>query len=173
MRKYLLVLLALFILSGCGRQQPAVETVTDDAGIPDMANEEYEILLFVPQEAAAYDSGEACSGRQFRHKEGDYRIDTRKLYADSAESAIRQITGKSAEEITVIQTQRFSLPEYRFAWYDDGENHRADLVCDGDQFYGIIFSWPEAVGNRYSDLMSQVFASFGISSSTQVISANE
>ena len=106
-----------------------METVNDDLSLPAASlQEEYDILLYIPQDAVLYTEGEAFSGKEYRHSAGDYRIRTQHLFADSAQSAIRQLSGRCADDLTVIGTRRFDLPEYRFAWYENGENHRADLV---------------------------------------------
>ncbi len=171
MKKWFCILLAFLFMSGCGGPQPVMETVTDDMAQTVSYQPEYEILIYIPQDVTVLSEDAAGTWEVYLHKDGDYRIETKTLFADTAQSAIRQITGLNAEELTVLETKRFDLPEYRFVWFSEGSNHRADLVQDGEQFYCVIFSTAEAVGNSCKEIMTQVFASFGISAADDNSSA--
>jgi len=163
MRKWLCFTIFLLFV-GCSSPKPTFETVTDEAVLSVTGQEEYEILVYIPQDVVLSSDAVADNGMVYRQEDGSYYYETKILLADTADSAVRQISGRERDEMTVIQTSRFGLPEYRFAWYDNGFNHRADLVQDGLQFYCVIFSAAETAGNSCQDVMAQVFASFGISS---------
>lgn len=163
MRKWLCLTMFL-LLVGCSGPRPAIETVTDEAVQSVSGQEKYEILVYTPQDVVLYSDASAGSGKVYQQEEGSYQYETKILLADTAQSAIRQISGREYDDLTVIQTSRFGLPEYRFAWYQDGFNCRADVVQDGQQFYCVIFSVAETAGNSCKEVMAQVFASFGISS---------
>jgi len=162
MKKWLCFLLCLFVV-GCSRSEPTVETVTDEAVMSVSGQQNYEILVYIPNDVVSSSAPDQC-GIVYRQEDGSYQYETKLFLADTVDSAIRQICGQESGDLTVIETSRFGLPEYRFAWYEDGFNHRADLVQDGQQYYALIFSTPEEMGNSCQKVMAQVFASFGISS---------
>ena len=69
-------------------------------------------------------------------------------------------------ELEVLETRRFGLPEYRFAWAsasDEGNYvSQASLVEDGSYYYALIFSVREEMGSAYEGCAEAVFSSFGL-----------
>lgn len=120
------------------------------------------IRVFVPADAQLMAQDPAKPGERYLHKDGDYSICTRKLLGTTAEGVIGQITGISAEELTILETQRFGLPEYRFSWYEDGLCCRGDVIQDGELFYAVVVSIQEELGGEYGNLAAQVFSSIGL-----------
>lgn len=163
------MLLGLFCLWGCGKtEQTAVETVGDDLSLQTSLGEEmlYDISIYVPSDVTQQTSDPASNVQVYAHESGEYEIYTQRLIAPSEESAIRQLTGRQKDELTVIRTQRFNLPEYRFAWFDDksGQSCRADMVQDGDVFYAVVFAVDQACSMDYRPVMAEVFSTFGLNS---------
>ena len=166
MKKWLFI--ALFaVFAGCAKTETAWETVQDEAfeQVSVSGNDLCRILVFTPEDAREVAQG-GNSGRVFSNAGGEYKIKTRHFFADSTESAIRQVTGRNQNEITVLEANRFGLPEYRFAWNEAGESGsydcRAELVRDGNIWYSVETAVREGLENDYEDLSLQVFSSFGL-----------
>ncbi len=156
-----LMLVLSMALCGCqGETKGVVETVEDEISV--FSEDSFmEISVFVPQEEGTIQL--SAAPESFTGDDENYHIQTRRLLASSAESALRQLTGNAA--VTVLQTSRFQLPEYRFAWTEQGAEtlcYRGRMVQDGDVFYAVLFGVKESAGNKYDSLMAQVFSSFGL-----------
>lgn len=165
-RVYVLMLAGLLMFAvGCAGQSVR-ETVSDEvvetfSPVDDL----YRIHLYIPEEMAeqpSVSSGETA----YLHKDGTASITTGHLRSNSADNAVSFLSGKEASELTVIETKRFGLPEFRFAWYEDAEGglfRRADVVQDGEVFYYVLFDVKEEAGSDFDQLMAQVFSTFGLS----------
>ena len=159
--------LCLFtLLCGC-RAEPDWETVDDDAVLQVSAEVEppYIITYGIPDDA----SMEPLSARNrslYVGENGDYEILTDALSAASLDDAIHQISGFGEKDLSILETTRFGLPEYRFAWAsssDEGEFvSQASLVQDGDYYYALVFSVRQGLGGKYDDCAGAVFSSFGL-----------
>ena len=88
------------------------------------------------------------------------------ITAPNLDEALRAVSGFGADELEVLETRRFGLPEYRFAWAsasDEGNYvSQASLVEDGSYYYALIFSVREEMGSAYEGCAEAVFSSFGI-----------
>lgn len=96
---------------------------------------------------------------------GDYRIETSVFLASGLDSAVHQLSGLDAHGLTIVETVRFDLPEYHFAWYDgsgEGLLRQADLVLDGETCYAVVCSRTEAAGPEGDAMTRSVFSSFGL-----------
>ena len=157
--------MAAFLLTGCQKPQPEREMVQYDAS-PTLAEstDVYDISIFLPPDVTVQENTSAENRKRYLHNGGAYELYTSVFLADSAESAMRMVTGRQADMLSVIETERFGLPEYRFAWYEEdaSANCRADLVQDGDRFYAVVFSVEEEAGNAYNELMAEVFSTIGL-----------
>lgn len=167
MRKLLLCFLLVgTLLCGC-RAEPDWETVDDDAVLQVSAVVEapYVITYSVPDDA----SMEPLSAKNrslYVGENGDYEIFSDALSAASLDDAMRQVSGFGEGDLSVLETTRFGLPEYRFAWAsssDEGEYvSQASLVKDGDYYYALVFSVRQGLGGKYDDCAAAVFSSFGL-----------
>ncbi len=164
-RCFPIVLILTLLLCGC-RAEPDWETV-DDAAVQVSATVEppYIITYGVPADA----SMEPLSARNrglYVGEGGEYEIMSDVISAASLDDALRQISGFGLDELDVIETSRFGLPEYRFAWSsasDEGEYvSEASLVQDGGYYYALIFSTRQGLSGKYDDCAEEVFASFGL-----------
>ncbi len=168
MRKYILLALCLALaapLFAC-RAEPDWETVDDEtvqAAAP--VEPPYVITYSVPGDS----SMEPFSARDrslYIGEDGEYEILSDALKAASLDDALRQVSGFGEDQLELIETTRFDLPAYRFAWSsasDEGEYvSQASLVKDGDYYYALVFSVREGLGEKYDDCAEAVFASFGL-----------
>lgn len=150
----------LLLLVGCSVQPTAWETVAD-VPASGQGNMEYEIMVGLP-ETALTDESETC-----RHYEtADLQVDVWTFFVSDMDTAVRQLSGFEAEKLTVLQTSRFGLPEYQFAWYcqteEGGRLCRADLVMDGMTCYAVVCSFLEDAGESAWTEARQVLSSFGL-----------
>ncbi len=162
-----LLLCLVLLLSGCSAAAPVWETVDDvmpaqPAG--SWLDQASTILIGVPEglELLASADGYCLYG----DPSGDYEVETSIYLASSLDSAVRQLSGYDADRLLIIETTRFNLPEYHFAWYSETEEggrlNQADLVLDGTSCYAVVCSSLEASGNAYDQETRQVFSSFGL-----------
>jgi len=153
------------LLAGC-QAEVQWETVDDtviEASAP--AEEPYVIIFGVPTDADLAPMSE--EGRKlYVQEEGDYEILSDVITAPNLDQALRQVSGFGEGEIDVVETRRFGLPAYRFAWAsasDEGNYlSQASLVADGNYYYALIFSVHEEEGTAYDDCAEAVFDSFGL-----------
>lgn len=163
--RWLLIPALAVALSGCSA--PVTwETVEDPTITVSAAVEQPYLITFgVPEDTLQPVSGED-GGKLYVQQNGDYEIYSEVLTASDRDTAIRMVSGFDAEDLDIVETERFGLPEYRFAWVsasDEGNFvSQASVVEDGDYFYTLIFSVREDAGNQYDDCAQAVFASFGV-----------
>lgn len=142
------------------------ETVDDESvAASSPAEEPYVITFGVPEDVEPEPMQEGnCS--LYVQEDGDYEILSDVIVAPNLDEALRAVSGFGEEELEPLRTERFGLPEYRFAWAsssDEGEYlSEAALVEDGNYYYALIFSVREEAGNAYDDCAQSVFSSFGI-----------
>jgi hypothetical protein len=164
-RWYLAILLFFTVLlGGCG-EAAVTEFVTDSVPVSAPVDPRYEVTVSVPQEAQGALPPRGAE-RVYRPADGRYEIEVKSLLAESAESAVHQLSGFPAEELNVVKTSRFSMPEYRFAWYApdgaDGWVCRADLLQDGERFYCVICRVRESAEENCGQLAVEVFSTVGL-----------
>ena len=154
------------LLCGCAAETTTWETVDDtivEASAP--AEEPYIITFGVP-EGVGIEPIHEGNRNLYLHEDGAYEILSDVVTAPNADDAIRQVSGFDAGDLDVVETTRFGLPEYRFAWTsasDEGTYvSQAAVVEDGSYYYVLVFSAREEVGNAYDNCAEAVFDSFGI-----------
>ena len=169
MKKAVLLACALgALLCGCAAAEPAWETV-DDTIVQDTGSyldSTYTMLFDVPADAQ---EDALCSGdgrTVYTNAAGDYEIVGQTMLCADADTAVRRLSGFSPENLDVIETTRFGLPEYRFAWYTSGDEGgslcRADVLLDGTVCYALTFSARERCGSTYDSTAEQVFATLSL-----------
>ncbi len=166
MKQYILMLcmLCAVVLGGCG-EAAVTELVTDSIPASAAAGKAYEIAVSVPAEAqnTVLRRGTECV---YRPEDGRFEIVTKQLLAESVESAVHQLSGYAAEELSVSGTTRFSMPEYRFAWFvpdgEDGWVCRAAMLQDGKRFYCVLCRVRESAEENCGQLAMEVFSTVGL-----------
>lgn len=154
------------LLCGCASEATTWETVDDtivEASGP--AEEPYIITFGIPEDVGIEPLHEG-NRNLYSHKEDQYEILSDVVTAPNADDAIRQVSGFDAEDLDVVETTRFGLPEYRFAWVSESDEgsyvSQAAVVEDGSYYYALVFSVREEAGNAYDSCAEEVFSSFGI-----------
>ena len=161
----LAVLTALAVLAGCSAPVTVWETVDDEVVEASGPLEEPYIITFgVPRDVSepVTDGGRSL----YVQEDGDYEILSDVFTAPNRDEAIRAVSGYEPSALTVLETERFGLPEYQFSWVSTSDEgtfvSQAALVEDGSYYYALVFSVREELGNQYDDCAEAVFSSFGV-----------
>lgn len=155
--------LALALLAGCSG--PIWETVDDQLpgeAVPVWQETAYTISAGLPEEAVLV--SEEAGLQRYRVDETGMEVESRVFLAWSPAAAVRMLSGREAADLTILETARFGLPQYQFAWYDasTGRLCRADLILDGMTGYALVCSLPEDQGADLAAASQPVFGSFGL-----------
>ena len=162
-----IVCLLCLILTLAGCAAPVWETVEDfvpaePAGL--WQEDAYCIEIGVPEGIALTEqspTGCLYEGEQMT-------VETMTFLSSDYHGAVEQISGFSSDRLHILQTDRFGMPEYQFAWVSQAEEgarlHRADLVMDGTVCYAVVCTVPE--GTAAMEEVSAVFSTFGLSDRT-------
>ena len=171
MKKAVAVILLLGVLTlvGCAaKQEPVWETVEDGGEVRQASylGEAYTMMFDVPQDAVLQTFSGEPGKAVYEQADGDYTILSEVLLCADADEAIRRVSGFDADQLSVIETNRFGMPEYQFAWYAGGDEggriYRADVLVDDLYCYALTFSVREGLGSFYDTTEKQVFASYSL-----------
>ena len=165
---FILSLLLLAGLCGCSRAETVWETVDDvmPAEPVSYLDEAYSMNYDVPQDAAAQTFAPEPGKTVWEQTEGDYEIVSEVFLTSGIDDAIRRLSGFEPEQLRVMMTSRYGMPEYQFAWYSAGDEggrlYRADVLMDDLYCYALTFSVREGLGGLYDTTTEQVFSSFSL-----------
>lgn len=164
--KWILSVALLLALTGCSAA-PTWETV-EDASLQEMVQAaSYEIQMALPDGAELV--WETDTEKQYQLNQME--IETIRYYAADLNAAVEYVSGFAADQLDILETSRFGMPEYRFAWCSQSEEgvrlYQADLVMDGMTCYALVCSAPESAG-AFHDQARQVFSAFGLSAAEVV-----
>ena len=161
MKKWMVMLLAALLLSGCGSEE-TMETVADEWVVPVMA-EPSQIQVKLPGEAAMPVS-ESDSGRLYLCR--DYEIALQTLSSGDLDASLRSVTGYGREALTVLETLRSDMPCYEFTWTCAGEEGdrigQGILMDDGSYHYVMTALWDAEKTESMQIIWSEVFSSFDV-----------
>lgn len=161
MKKIAILFAALLFLSGCARAETTAETVADVWEVP-AAAEPREIHLELPGEALEC-AMESETGRLYLGSSYDVMVQT--LAGGDLSATLRELTGFSEDEITVIQTRTEYPKRWEFAWAAAGETGdrvgRGVIIDDGNYHY-CLSALQDADVTDCQIVWSEVFNSFGL-----------
>ena len=168
LKRFFMLFLVCLLLFGCAaKPEPVWETVADeleeDVWWEDSA---FRIVIPVASDVTQDETSPARMRTVYTQQDGEYELFTNRFLASDLSGAVRQLTGYEADELQMIETSRYGMPEYRFAWYreaaDGGRVCRADLLQDGQVFYAAVFSVQEKAGGKYHGLIAQTFGALSL-----------
>lgn len=162
MKKFVIAACCLLLLGGCAKAETTAETVADVWEVP-AAAEPKEIHLELPGEALecamASDTGRLYLGSSY-----DVMVQT--LESGDLDATLRELTGFSQDEITVIQTRTEYPKRWEFAWAAAGETGdrvgRGVIIDDGNYHY-CLSALQDADVTDCQIVWSEVFNSFELS----------
>lgn len=161
MKKMWIAVLAALLLAGCGQVETA-ETVADVFEEPVMAAPS-QIRLELPGEALEC-AMESDTGRLYLGNGYDVMVQT--LSGGDLDATVRELTGFSSDEITVMQTRREYPKRWEFAWAAAGEGGdrigRGVVIDDGNYHY-CLSVLQDADAPESQIVWSEVFHSFALS----------
>ena len=159
MKKILAVLMIAALLCGCGAQE-TFETVEDLIPVEPVASPQ-QFYISLPEEAVSPtfqedDSAEmyVCSG---------YTISKQITESGDLEKTLKNLTGKTAEELQIIKTQTDFYDRYDFVWTAAGEDGlqlgRACILDDGNFHYALSVMAEEDTAGELQPTMQEMFNS--------------
>lgn len=158
MKKLLLMLCAILLLTGCTAQ--TFETVDDLNDVQAMANPA-TLLLDLPEEAAA-PAMQGSSGTLYFC--GDYDIMVEIVPSGNLSNTLQTLTGFEREELKLIQTIRCGVDCYEGVWSAAGEagDHigRVLVLDDGSFHYCVsVMAMAEDAGHcaeQWNEILESV-----------------
>lgn len=168
MKKGILILMMIFVfvLAACGRNQDDFETVQDVVIPISTTKPMYTLSVHLPDEVVEETMSNQDQAHFYEQVDGAYDVYTQILTDVRIEEALREITGQDAETLTVLKTDRCGLPEYRTSWYtmseQGGRVHRASVLYDGNICYCVSFSMPEENTADWTKSMQTILDSISL-----------
>ena len=124
MKKLLVILGIGLLLTGCSSQQ-TMETVFDV--YEPVSAQPRQLEMALPEDAALATVADENSGKLYFCD--DFCILVQTMQAGDLDSTLRQVTGFSKEQLTVIETAAQDAVRYDCAWSSVGEG--GDQTCRG------------------------------------------
>lgn len=158
MRKIAPLLLMLIIsLCGCSvKESVPLECISDTLDAPSAPS--FYIRADIPAQAVLSDSCKDGCCAVFSHE--DYEIYQEIFPASSIDEALLRLTGRT--ELSLIQTNDFPMPEYRFRYLAAGEGGTqafcGKLIFDGTHCYSLITRCPLEKQSEYEEVFSDILS---------------
>lgn len=162
MKKVCFVLVLALFLTGCGRE--TFETVSDIYDVPALAQPR-QLELALPEEAAvqSMESSEGilylCDG---------YTLTLQTMDAGDLDRTLRQCTGFTKDQLTVMETQHDGVKRYDCVWSAAGEGGdqvgRAAVLDDGSCHYVVTVMANFAAAGDLADTWENILDSISLSS---------
>lgn len=161
MKKLLVILLVVVLLSGCGGE-PVYETI-GDIPIPKETPQKLEVTVRIPEEAAATVMTGDDGAKLYMCE--DYYIVLQTMPAGDMESVFQELTGYGTESLQVIRSKFQGLDRYRVAWSAAAEGGdqigHACIYSDGNFCYALTAMAPEdKAGALIAGAWKDLFDSF-------------
>ena len=162
MKKYAIFLLISLLLAGCAAEE-TFETVADD-WVQSVAAPMREVILILPEEAAApVSAGE--KGMLYRC--GGYEIMVETLSSGDLEATVREVTGYSLENLTVLETREGDYKRYDLIWSCMGELGqqvaRGCILYDGNYHYVLTALAEAERAGEFEEVWKEIFSGYSLS----------
>ena len=161
MRRFLFLLLACVLLSGCAAT-PTFETMGPVLHQPDQLPAMAATRLSLPESAALQTFG---GGTDKLYECEGYTLVLQTLDGGDFARTVRSLSGFSPEKLTVLETAS-QVRRYDWAWTAVGESGelicRAAVLDDGNYHYCLTVFAPAASGGELAGQWNELFASFAL-----------
>lgn len=164
MRVFLVLLICILCLTGCGAVQ-TFERIEDSAAVPVMAKaSQLELTYADLEEALVFDNGNSklymCDG---------YSVILQTLEGGDLGRTVREVTGLDKEKLTLMKTDNNGIITYQCAWSAVGEGTdricRAAILDDGAFHYAVTVMTNSgnmaAITKAWSPLLETLYLSTG------------
>ncbi|MBO5129592.1 MAG: membrane lipoprotein lipid attachment site-containing protein [Oscillospiraceae bacterium] len=162
MRKLLLILGMVLVLTGCGSQE-TLETIADEA-IQAVSAQPKQIHVELPEEAAL-PAMESDSGVLYMCRDYDVSIQT--MDGGDLQRTVRAVSGYEIDELTLMQTIEDGCTRSEFVWTASGEAGeqvcRAAVLDDGSYHYVLTATIDAEEALQYQEIWNGMFESFYVS----------
>ncbi len=160
MKRILILGLLALCLTGCS--QEAMETVADSLAEPVSAPVQ-QVVLTLPDEAVqTVHSTEDGQIYLFDH----YYVTVQTMPAGDLDATLRQLTGFSRSNLTVMTTQQGELKCYRSVWSSAGEGEeqvgRLMVLDDGSHHYALTVMADATAAAELADDWELILDSFRV-----------
>ena len=159
MKKGLILLMSLLLLSGCGSAQ-VYETVTDEFAVPVSAMPR-EIRFDLAQEPIL-PAMESDGGQLYLC--GDFDVMVQTLDSGDLNDTVYRISGFMPEELTLLQTGTGDVDKYEFVWTSASESGerigRATILDDRNYHYVLSATVDASLIEEYQEIWNGIFESF-------------
>lgn len=161
MKKWIWLVLTLFLLSGCASEQ-TLETIQDEWDISVMGQPR-EISVSIPGESLT-GTLENEAGRIYLSD--DYEITVETLPAGDLDATLRSISGHDRDALTVVQTKSDGVSRYDFVWAtagETGERLGRGIILDDGSYHYVLTVLRDADPEKTSQIVwNEVFQSFAL-----------
>ena len=160
MKRLWVFLLGGFFLCGCNATQ-TMETVADDIEV--MASPATVEIAYFDEEVTAltsdgYNRLYLCDG---------YTVAVQTFTGGDLEKSVYNMTGRSVDDLTVINTSRDSLQIYEYVWSAAGEGAeqmcRGILLDDGTYHYAVTVMADYTQAGKLQQTWQELFDSVSVS----------
>lgn len=159
---------ALFLLSGCAaKAAPTWESVDDtmDQTAASWMEQAYTVDFEVPADAAAEEL-DGTTRRVYQQKDGDYEIIAQTMLAADLGTVTRAVSGFEPDQLQIMETDLYGMPQYQFAWYASGEEggtlNRTRVLLEEPYGYVLTFSVREGLGTEYDATAERVMSTMSL-----------
>lgn len=172
MKKLCILLLAIFLLTGCA-EEIVYETISDGIETPTLPTP-LEIMVTLPEGATSPVFSNTDAGKLYECEDCSVTIQT--VEAGDFSGRIRDITGYSQENLQILESTQAGMPCYQTVWTSAGEGQtqvgRVCILTDGNYYYVLTAMVPENKAGSLSDgALKEMFASFRAIPKQDVISS--
>lgn len=163
MKKCWVILLMALLLSGCAAQE-TFETLSDDYDISAMAQMQ-QLQLTLPEDAAVTTMENDETGKIYLCD--GYSVAVQTMQAGDLNKTLRQVTGFSKEQLTVMQTRKDGITRYECVWSAAGEGGdqvcRAAILDDGSYHYAVTVMAEQAAAGQQTKTWQSILDSITLS----------
>lgn len=164
MKKCVVWVVVMLILTGCAAE-PVYETIGDVCGNTEPVSSPGSIDFALPDGAQMQVLEDETDSKSYAV--GNWEIWTQVHPGGDIQSTMEQVTGLSAQALTVIQRRVQDMACYEAAWSTTGEDGmkvgRTAVLDHGDYHYCISVMVPEEDASEVGDFFSQILDSVTIS----------
>ena len=159
MKRTILMILLILLLTGCGSAE-TFELVTDEP-VQQVFAQPREMHFFLAEESAM-PVMETEEGKLYLC--GEYDVASQILDGGDLERTIRQISGFSPEDLTMIQTESGGVKKTEFVWTCSAEEGqkicRATVLDDGNYHYVLSATVDAEKIEEYQEIWNGIFETF-------------